>query len=59
MKKIVFAVCAVLLLSSCGWTKQKLGLSKTAPEVGNAKDELVVPPNYNLLPEIPADNGNL
>lgn len=60
MKKLMLACFVVALLSACGLTKKNLGLEKVAPDEGqnSAKEQLVVPPNYNLRPVVPTENNN-
>lgn len=53
MKNIgIVAVLAVLLLSSCGWTKKDLGLEHRGPNETNVKvnNPLILPPEYNVRP---------
>lgn len=53
MKNIgIVAVLAVLLLSSCGWTKKDLGLERRGPNETNVKvnNPLILPPEYSVRP---------
>ncbi|MBR1648182.1 MAG: hypothetical protein IJ689_01115 [Alphaproteobacteria bacterium] len=55
MKKTVLTLAALIMLTACGMTKKDLGLQKQSPDPATAKtqEELVVPPNYDLVPVVP------
>lgn len=57
MKKILFALFVVAALSSCGMTKEKMGLSKKAPNEFMVVPQapLTLPPEYDYVP-VNADN---
>jgi len=52
MRKFVIALSLVLFLSACGWTKEKLGMTRKTPDDGYQarKQMLVVPPDYDVRP---------
>lgn len=54
MKKmyVVLVVTAALCLSSCGWTKQSLGLAQSGPDETLVKTNkpLILPPEYDARP---------
>ena len=54
MRKLFLIVVITGLISACGITKKNLGLEKTPPDASNAnaKEMLVLPPNYNLHPVV-------
>lgn len=58
MKKVclVAALAAVLVLSSCGWTKKKLGFTKMGPDetLVQTNNPLVLPPEFNVRPKVDA-----
>lgn len=58
MKKLVLILFAVLLVSSCGLNKEKLGMTRSTPDDGfkARKEKLVVPPDYDVRPVIKGDN---
>lgn len=55
MKKmmIVLLALAVVSVSSCGWTKQKLGFSRQGPDETLVKtnEPLILPPEYGVRPQ--------
>ena len=56
MKKIyLLLACTVLisLLNGCGWTKEKLGLTRHGPDATKVqtRDELILPPEYSVRPK--------
>jgi len=56
-KTALFAAFAVVLvLSSCGWTKKKLGLTKNGPDetLVQTNNPLVLPPEFNVRPKVNA-----
>lgn len=57
MKKVLFALFAIVILSSCGMTKEKLGLSKKAPNefLVVTQAPLSLPPEYDYVP-VKTDN---
>lgn len=61
MKKIIIsAVVAVLALSACDTTKEKLGLSPKAPDefMVVPRAPLSLPPEYDFNPVAPVQDGN-
>ena len=60
MKKIIWCLCSLLVLSACSmFTKDNLGLGKKAPDefmVTNRKP-LSLPPEYDLRPVVEIENG--
>lgn len=56
MKKFLAIILLAVLAGACGLiNKQNLGLNRSTPQsVADKKEELVIPPNYNLRPEEPA-----
>ena len=55
MKKILFIIAFAMLATACGMNKKDLGLEKKTPDASQAtaKEELVLPPNFNLRPVVP------
>jgi hypothetical protein len=56
MKKIYIISALIVLVSSlsgCGWTKEKLGLTRHGPDAQNVqtRDELILPPEYSVRPK--------
>ncbi len=56
MKKIyLFLACTALIscLNGCGWTKEKLGLTRHGPDATKVqvRDELILPPEYSVRPK--------
>ncbi len=56
MKKTYLILACVVLISSlggCGWTKEKLGLTRHGPDAQNVqiRDELILPPEYSVRPK--------
>lgn len=56
MKKIsIFSALIVLCvgLNSCGWTKEKLGLTHHGPDASKVetRNELILPPEYTVRPK--------
>lgn len=58
MRKVclVAALAVVLVLSSCGWTKKKLGFTKTGPDetLVQTNNPLILPPEFNVRPKVNA-----
>lgn len=52
MKNICVLLVALVLLSACGLTKEKLGMTRSTPDDGykTRKERLVVPPDYSIRP---------
>lgn len=52
MRKLAVLLAAILFLSACGWTKEKLGMTKKTPDDGYQarKQMLVIPPDYDVRP---------
>ena len=52
MKKICVLLMALVMLSACGLTKEKLGMARVTPDDGYQarKAKLVVPPDYDVRP---------
>lgn len=50
---VIIAVAAVLALSSCGWSKKKLGLAQSGPDetLVQTNDPLILPPEFNVRPK--------
>ena len=61
MKKLVLILFAVLLVSSCGLTKEKLGMTRSTPDDGfkARKEKLVIPPDYDVRPAKVSKGDNL
>ena len=55
MKKLLFIIAFAMLVSACGMSKKDLGLEKKIPDASQAtsKEELILPPNFNLRPVVP------
>lgn len=56
MKKISIILVLITLcaaLNSCGWTKEKLGLTRRGPDASRVetRDELILPPEYSVRPK--------
>ncbi|MBR3501558.1 MAG: hypothetical protein IKO06_01485 [Alphaproteobacteria bacterium] len=56
MKKLSLFVALMTLcaaLSACGWTKEKLGLTRHGPDAGKVetRNELILPPEYSVRPK--------
>lgn len=56
MKKfyvILVCVVSVSLLDGCGWTKEKLGLTRHGPDAQKVqtRNELILPPEYSVRPK--------
>ena len=56
MKKIYLILACVTLvcsLNGCGWTKEKLGLTRHGPDASKVqtRDELILPPEYSVRPK--------
>lgn len=56
MKKVFvfFAITLVCAsLGACGWTKEKLGLTRHGPDASKVetRDELILPPEYSVRPK--------
>lgn len=56
MKKIFVLFTLVTLctvLSACGWTKEKLGLTRHGPDASKVetRNELILPPEYSVRPK--------
>lgn len=53
--KCLIMACVVVIfsLSGCGWTKEKLGLTRHGPDATNiqTRDELILPPEYSIRPQ--------
>lgn len=51
---LVAALAVVLVLSSCGWTKKKLGFTKTGPDetLVQTNNPLILPPEFNVRPKV-------
>lgn len=60
MKKayLILLLAAVLVLSSCGWSKKKLGLTKAGPDetLVQTNNPLVLPPEFNVRPKVTANS---
>ncbi len=58
MKKLLL-VTILLMIGACGMTKKDLGLEKKTPDASGAvsKEELILPPNYNLRPVVPMEQA--
>lgn len=56
MKKLIAVALLASLVNACGLiNKQNLGLERKTPQAAaDKKEELVIPPNYNLRPDEPA-----
>ncbi len=52
MKKVYTLLALVLLLSSCGLTKEDLGMARSVPDESQVsrRQQLVIPPDYNVKP---------
>lgn len=52
MKKLCLLLALVMLVSSCGLTKEKLGMTRKTPDDGyqSRKERLVVPPDFDVRP---------
>lgn len=53
MKKFLMLFVAVLLLSACGLTKEKLGMAKSKPDETKVvkRNQLILPPDYEVRPQ--------
>lgn len=56
MKKIYWILTFAFLICSlngCGWTKEKLGLTRHGPDAEKVqtRDELILPPEYSVRPK--------
>lgn len=56
LKKICLIAVAAMLtvgLSSCGWTKKKLGLTREGPDETKVmvNEPLILPPEYSVRPK--------
>ncbi len=56
MKKLSLMLVLVVLavgLSSCGWTKEKLGFTRKGPDETKVvkKQPLILPPEYSVRPK--------
>ena len=61
MKKILLLLLTVMFVSSCGLTKEKLGMTRSTPDDGfkSRKERLVVPPDYDVRPSKGTKEDNL
>jgi len=56
MRKIslIMVLSAVLVLSSCGWAKKKLGFTQSGPDetLVQRNNPLILPPEFNVRPKV-------
>ena len=59
MKKLLLVTAILLMVGACGMNKKDLGLEKKTPDASGAvsKEELILPPNYNLRPIVPMEQA--
>lgn len=59
MKKLIFVFVLTGILSGCGLTKEKLGISRKAPDetMVTVRQPLSVPPEYDLRPVADMSQG--
>lgn len=52
MKKVYILLALVMLVCSCGLTKEDLGMARSKPDESQVatRAKLVVPPDYNVRP---------
>ncbi len=52
MKKAYILLAVVMLIASCGLTKEDLGMASSKPDESkvSAREQLVLPPDYNVRP---------
>ena len=50
---VIVAAVAILMTSSCGMTKKKLGLTRSGPDetLVQTNNPLILPPEYNVRPK--------
>lgn len=53
MKKIAIIFSALILLSACGLTREKLGMAKSVPDESQVtrRNQLVIPPDFDVRPQ--------
>ncbi len=57
MRKVLVLLVAVLFITSCGLTKEKLGMARSKPDEtkvlkngAKKRGDLVIPPDFNIRP---------
>lgn len=53
MKKVYIVLMAVLFLSACGLTREKLGMARSKPDETQVskRQQLVIPPDFDVRPQ--------
>ena len=61
MRKIslLLVLSAVLVISSCGWTKKKLGFTQSGPDetLVQRNNPLILPPEFNVRPKVASSSA--
>ncbi len=53
MKKMFIILMLIMFVSACNMTKEDLGMARSKPDESkvSSRAKLVVPPEYNVLPQ--------